>query len=142
MIEIKIFIKILKLLGFIKESEVSINIPTCYNVEIYNFYNDDKVMNDIFAQIYHRIETDNKFRKRCKDVKYIKTSFQVIPYYRFHALWQNPISNTNGTIPKAVSLTEDVTIMIPYVEGVLYNPFDQSVVSALERQEKINKLIN
>ncbi|HOB25700.1 MAG TPA: hypothetical protein PKG93_00935 [Bacilli bacterium] len=76
------------------------------------------IVDDIFDQIYKRFEEDPIFEKKCRNVKYVLTNYHF--------------THKSGCI-------YETTRQIPYLDGVLYNPYDHKSYS---RQIKLNKLLN
>ncbi len=93
----------------------NIIIPTCYQINGMNY---DLIVKDVIDQIYYKINKGSKFRNKCKYAKFINAKFII-----------------------STTCTSDLTVMIPYLDGVLYNPYNKSDITALERQNKINNLL-
>lgn len=119
MIEILI---IKKIINFFINKEVSITIPTRYNISSDHSWKNSYIIDDVFDQVYHKIKSDSKFKKKCDEVSHIKISFEV-SYFSDRSFIQKK------------------TIITPYIDGVLYNPFDNSTMISLNRERKINSLL-
>jgi hypothetical protein len=111
------------------QDDITINIPTIYPSMGIDEIHDNKcnskqakwIMEDIMNQIYDRFQKDTIREKRCRNIKQV-----WVTYY------SNPNETGGGSI---------VTI-IPYIDGVLYNPFEKGVNESLERNKKIDELLN
>ena len=114
---------------FIGVGDITINIPTIYPEKGLDEILDNKceskeanwIMEDIMNQIYDRFKQDTIIEKRCRNVKQV-----WVTYY------SNPDNTGGGSI----------VTRIPYVDGVLYNPFEKGVYESLERNRKIEQLLN
>ena len=100
------------------QDDITINIPTAYPEKGLDEIWD---MKDIMNQIYDRFKQDTIIEKRCRNVKQV-----WVTYY------SNPDNTGGGSI----------VTRIPYVDGVLYNPFEKGVYESLERNRKIEQLLN
>ena len=100
------------------QDDITINIPTAYPEKGLDEIWD---MKDIMNQIYDRFKQDTLIEKRCRNVKQV-----WVTYY------SNPDNTGGGSI----------VTRIPYVDGVLYNPFEKGVYESLERNRKIEQLLN
>ena len=101
-----------------QQDDITINIPTAYQEKGLDEIWD---MKDIMNQIYDRFKQDTIIEKRCRNVKQV-----WVTYY------SNPDNTGGGSI----------VTRIPYVDGVLYNPFEKGVYESLERNRKIEQLLN
>lgn len=131
----KILLKISHFFGFRLDEEhmtdITINISTnYYNTDAIDEIHSNKcksieaklIMEDIFSKIYTKFESDKILEKRCRNVKQV-----WVTYYQSDI----EFGDSGGSI----------ITTIPYVDGTLHNPFDKSVMSALERQRKIDNLL-
>ena len=100
------------------QDDITINIPTAYPEKGLDEIWD---MKDIMNQIYDRFKQDTIIEKRCRNVKQV-----WVTYY------SNPDNTGGGSI----------VTRIPYVDGVLYNPCEKGVYESLERNRKIEQLLN
>jgi hypothetical protein len=111
------------------QDDITINIPTSYPEKGLYEIHDNKckskesklIMEDIMSQIYDRFQKDPIRERRCRNVKQV-----WVTYY------SNENEKGGGSI-----ITN-----IPYVDGVLYNPFEKGVHESLERNKKIDQLLN
>lgn len=104
------------------QDDITMNIPTVYPDTCDNKCESKKakiVMDDIMDQIYSRFKSDKIFEKRCRNVKQV-----WITYYKY-------LDKSTGSI----------ITMIPYVDGILYNPFEKGVRELLNRNQKIEDLL-
>lgn len=105
------------------KDDITIILPSSYPeegiIELISLNNSYQwIVDDIFDQIYKRFEEDPIFEKKCRNVKYVLTNYHF--------------THKNGCI-------YETTRQIPYLDGVLYNPYDHKSYS---RQIKLNKLLN
>jgi hypothetical protein len=78
------------------------------------------ILDDIFDQIYKRFEKDSIIEKRCSNIRAV-----FVTFYR------------NNNYDGGSRL-----IRVPYLDGVLYNPYDQYAHQSFMRQIKLNRLLN
>jgi hypothetical protein len=106
------------------QDDITINIPTVYPEEEFDdfIYNHETsfILDDIFDQIYKRFEKDSIIEKRCSNIRAVFVTF-----------YEN--NNHNGG---------SRLIRIPYLDGVLYNPYDPLDNQSFMRQIKLNKLLD
>lgn len=108
-------------------TDITINISTEYDEDgIYEIHSNKcesieakLIMEDILTNLYSQLNKDKKLEKRCRNVKQV-----CVTYYQSK-------DHRGGSI----------VTFIPYEDSILYNPFDKPVMSALERERKINKLL-
>lgn len=128
----RMLLKLCHLFGYRLNEEhiddITINISTKYNLYISEIQYFNKcesneaksILEDIFRQVYIQLENNKKLEKCCRNVKQV-----YVTYYQSD-------DHRGGSI---------ITI-IPYIDGILYNPFDRSVMSALNRERTINSLLS
>jgi hypothetical protein len=133
----RILLKICHFFGYRLDEEhqddITVNIATVYPEKDWDIvwikFGLDKdcsssesklVMDDILQQVEKRLSEDPKLEKRCRNVGQVWTTY----YTR-------------------VSINESsVVIIIPYIEGQLWNPCEKGMHEAWERQIKLGKLLD
>ena len=77
-------------------------------------------MKDIIRQIYREFEKEQILEKRCRNVEKV-----MVTYYT------SDNKKNYGSIITS----------IPYIEGVLYNPYENGVDEMIKRSKVINSLL-
>lgn len=109
------------------QDDIMVNIPTIYHQEAIQEIWDNKceseeakwVMNDIINQVYVYFQNNPKTEKCCRNVR------QVFVTCGYHT-----------------SVSSIFIDVIPYVDGILYNPFEKGIQESLDRNNKIDQLLN
>jgi hypothetical protein len=130
----KILLRISHFFGFRLNEEwsedIKFNIPTCYNESdlneiLYNKKcNTDRtkyIIDDVIKQTYRKLNVDSLFEKRCRRVRKV-----MITYYTIDS------KDNCGSIITS----------LPYIDGILYNPYESGVSELLQRNQKIDQLLN
>jgi hypothetical protein len=86
-------------------------------------------MNDILQQVERRLREDPKLEKRCRNVGQVWTTY----YTRTDYKWINIVNKFHES---------SVVIIIPYIDGELWNPCEKGMHDAWERHNKLRKLLD
>ena len=128
----KLLLKISHLFGFRLNEEhqddIMVNIPTIYHQEAIQEIWDNKceseeakwVIDDIINQVYVYFQNNPKTEKCCRNVRKVFVTYYI---------------NEDGRNGSMVTT-------IPYVDGILYNPFEKGIRESLDRNNKIDQLLN
>ena len=129
----RILLKICHFFGYRLDEEhqddITINIPSVYPEKDFDNVWSNKdcsssgtklVMDDILQQVEKRLSEDPKLEKRCRNVGQVWTTY----YTRVSRNESSPV------------------IIIPYIEGQLWNPCEKGMYEAWERQIKLTKLLD
>jgi hypothetical protein len=129
----RILLKICHFFGYRLDEEhqddITVNIPSVYPEKDFDNVWSNKdcsssgsklVMDDILQQVEKRLSEDPKLEKRCRNVGQVWTTY----YTRVSRNESSPV------------------IIIPYIEGQLWNPCERGMYDAWERHNKLRKLLN
>jgi len=129
----RILLKICHFFGYRLDEEhqddITVNIPTVYPEKYFDnvWLNKDcsssgskLVMDDILQQVERRLSEDPKLEKRCRNVGQVWTTHYTK-------------GSKNESSP---------VIIIPYIEGQLWNPCEKGMYESWERQIKLTKLLD
>ena len=128
----KLLLKISHFFGFRLNEEhqddILVNIPTIYHQEAIEEIWDNKceseeakwVIDDIINQVYVHFQNNPKTEKCCRNVRQVFVTYYI---------------NENGRDGSMVTT-------IPYVDGILYNPFEKGIQESLDRNNKIDQLLS
>lgn len=138
----RILLKICHFFGYRLDEEhqddITVNIPTVYPEKAWDsvWLNNDcssteskLIVDDILQQVYRRLKEDPKLEKRCRNVGQVWTTYYTRTDYR----WINIVNKFHES---------SVIIIIPYIDGQLWNPCEKGMHEAWEREVKLRKLLD
>lgn len=137
----RILLKICHFFGYRLDEEhqddITVNIPTVYPEKAWDsvWLNKDcssteskLIMDDILQQVDKRLKEDPKLEKRCRNVGQVWTTYYT---KRSDNRYTNTLNNESSVI-----------IIIPYIDGQLWNPCEKGMHEAWEREVKLRKLLD